>query len=74
MAEIRTEQSTAEYISEADSCFTILFPGLLILRPIPLLWQKEQERLTGDLTAPYTISTVSALEELRSLAVIFQEK
>jgi len=62
MAEIRTEQSTAEYISEADGCFTILFPGLLILRPI-LLWQKERERLTGGLTAPYTTRTVYALEE-----------
>lgn len=63
MVEIRTEQSTTEYISEADGCFTILFPSLLILRPIPLLWQKEQERLTGELTAPYTTNTVSALEE-----------
>lgn len=74
----RTGQNRTEYIFKTeyifDRCFTFLFPGFLILRPTPLLWQKEQERLTVELTTPHTASTVSAPERHKQQNERFSRK
>lgn len=68
------EQNKTEYIFRADSFFTTLFPGVLILRPTHLLWQEDRERLTVELTTPHTTSTVSAPERHKQQNVLFSRK
>lgn len=63
-----------QYSFRADSCFTTLFPGLLILRPTHLPWQKDRERLTVELTTPHTTSTVSAPERHKQQNLLFSRK
>lgn len=48
--------------------------GLQILRPTPVLWQKEQERLTVELTTPHSSSMVSAPKRSNNKMSDFQGK